>query len=122
MGQVPNVWRWLETGPIRINEIPEMPIAQQSIGFIAETDEQARELHWPYWGPVVTQIGRERGFYPPTKERYLQELDEGALYVGGVETVAQKMTRTVRTNHLSRFDLKYDVRHLPRQARTRQGL
>lgn len=96
---------------------PELPIAQHSLGFIAETDEQARELHWRYWEPVVTQIGRERGFYPPTRKRYLQELDEGALYVGGVETVAQKIARTVRTNHLSRFDLKYDVRHLPRQAR-----
>lgn len=96
---------------------PELPIAQHSLGLIAETDQQARELHWQYWEPVVTQISQERGFYPPTRERYLEELGEGALYVGGVETVAQKIARTVRTNHLSRFDLKYDLRHLPREAR-----
>lgn len=98
---------------------PEQPIAQHSLGLIAETDEQARDLHWQYWQPVVTQISKERGFYPPTRERYLEELDEGALYVGGVETVAQKIARIVRINHLSRFDLKYDLRNLPRQARER---
>ena len=96
---------------------PELPIAQHSLGLIAETDEQARELHWKYWEPVVTQLSKERGFYAPTRERYLQEVDGGALYVGGVETVSQKIARAVQTNHLSRFDLKYDLRHLPRHAR-----
>jgi probable LLM family oxidoreductase len=96
---------------------PELPIAQHSLGLIADTDARARELYWRYWEPVVTQISRERGFYPPTRERYLEEIDEGALYVGGVETVAQKIARAVRDNRLSRFDLKYDLRHLPRDAR-----
>lgn len=96
---------------------PEQPIAQHSLGLIAETDEQARELHWQYWKPVVTQMSQERGFYAPTHERYVQEVDSGALYVGGVETVAQKIARAVKANHLSRFDMKYDLRNLPRQAR-----
>lgn len=95
----------------------EQPIAQHSLGLIAATDEQAKDIHWKYWEPVVTQISKERGFYAPTRERYLQELDDGALYVGSPETVAQKIARIVRTNHLSRFDLKYDLRHLPREAR-----
>ncbi|KAA9144656.1 LLM class flavin-dependent oxidoreductase [Microbacterium lushaniae] len=95
----------------------ELPIGQHSLGFIADTDEEARDMHWRHWEPVVTQLSRERGFYPPTRERYLQELSEGALYVGAPETVARKIARIVRINHLSRFDLKYDLRHLPRQAR-----
>lgn len=95
----------------------ELPIAQHSLGLIAETDEQARELHWKHWEPVVTQMSQERGFYAPTSERYLQEVNSGALYVGGVESVAQKIAGTVQANHLSRFDLKYDLRNLPRQAR-----
>jgi probable LLM family oxidoreductase len=98
---------------------PRLPIGQHSLGLIAETDQDARETWWRYWEPVVTAISRERGFYPPTRERYLEELDDGALYVGGVETVAHKIARAVRANHLSRFDLKYDLRHLPRSARER---
>ncbi|MGM7777094.1 LLM class flavin-dependent oxidoreductase [Arthrobacter sp. KNU-44] len=96
---------------------PELPIAQHSLGFIADTDEEAKNVHWKHWQPVVTQVSKERGFYPPTAERYAEEVDTGALYVGSLETVAQKIAGIVRANHLSRFDLKYDVLHLPRQAR-----
>ena len=40
----------------------------------------------------------------------------GALYAGGVETLARKIARIVHANHLSRFDLKYNLRHVPRRA------
>lgn len=98
---------------------PELPIGQHSLGFIAGTDDEAKETHWQYWRPVVTALSRERGFYPPTAERYEQEVATGALYVGSPETVARKLAAIVRTNHLSRFDLKYDLLHLPVQARER---
>ena len=96
---------------------PELPIGQHSLGFIADTDDQAKDMHWRYWKPVVEELRRERGFYPPTLERYRQEVDSGSLYVGSPETVARRIAAIVRANHLSRFDLKYDVLHLPRDAR-----
>lgn len=96
---------------------PELPIAQHSIGLIADTDDEARTAHWRYWEPVVTQLSKERGFYPPTAERYADEVDTGALYVGSPETVARKIAEAARANHLSRFDLKYDITHLPRELR-----
>lgn len=96
---------------------PELPIGQHSLGFIADTDEEAKNTHWKYWQPVVTALSEERGFYPPTAERYEEEVGTGALYVGAPETVAQKIAAVVRANHLSRFDLKYDLLHLPREAR-----
>lgn len=98
---------------------PEMPIAQHSLGLIADTDDAAKSAHWEYWEPVVTQISKERGFYPPTAERYAEEVDTGALYVGSPETVARKIAAIARANHLSRFDLKYDITHLPRDVRER---
>ncbi len=96
---------------------PELPIGQHSLGFIADTDEEAKNTHWKYWQPVVTAMSKERGFYPPTAERYEVEVGTGALYVGSPETVSHKIASIVRTNHLSRFDLKYDLLHLPRDAR-----
>ncbi|MFJ3956056.1 LLM class flavin-dependent oxidoreductase [Arthrobacter sp. NPDC090010] len=96
---------------------PELPIAQHSLGLVAETDEEAKNLHWRHWEPVVTRMSKERGFYPPTKDRYEEEVKTGALYVGSPETVAQKIADIVRANHLSRFDLKYDLFHLPVKAR-----
>ena len=68
------------------------------------------------WWP---RSARERGFYAPTRERYEAEIDHGALFVGSPETVARKIAATARDLRLSRFDLKYDVMHLPREARAR---
>ncbi|MDQ4212572.1 LLM class flavin-dependent oxidoreductase [Microbacterium sp. ASV81] len=96
---------------------PELPIAQHSLGLVADTDDEAKNVHWKHWQPVVTAISKERGFYPPTAARYAEEVDTGALYVGSPETVAQKIAGIVRDNHLSRFDLKYDLTHLPRDVR-----
>jgi alkanesulfonate monooxygenase SsuD/methylene tetrahydromethanopterin reductase-like flavin-dependent oxidoreductase (luciferase family) len=68
---------------------------------------------------MVAEMGRERGFYPPTRERYELELSTGALFVGSPETVAQKIARMTRVLHISRFDLKYDIVGLPRSSRAR---
>lgn len=96
---------------------PELPVAQHSLGLIADSDAEARELYWTYWEPVVTRLSVERGFYPPTPQRYQLEARTGALFVGSAETVAQKIAVVARANRLSRFDLKYDLLHLPRAAR-----
>ncbi|MCX4511184.1 LLM class flavin-dependent oxidoreductase [Streptomyces sp. NBC_01619] len=95
------------------------PVAQHSLGLIAESDEEAIETWWRYWQPVVTALAEERGFYKPTRERYLAEVGKGALFVGSPETVARKIATMARDLHLSRFDLKYDVMNLPREARAR---
>jgi probable LLM family oxidoreductase len=98
---------------------PALPVGQHSLGLIAETDDEAADLWWKYWMPVVEKLGKERGFYAPTRERYDAELSTGALFVGSPETVAQKIAGVARALHLSRFDLKYDVNLLPVEARAR---
>ncbi|WP_144120185.1 LLM class flavin-dependent oxidoreductase [Catellatospora sichuanensis] len=98
---------------------PALPIGQHSLGLVADTDEEAVETWWRHWQPVVAQLARERGFYQPTRERYETELDGGALFVGSPETVAQKIATMARDLRISRFDLKYDIMRLPREARAR---
>ena len=98
---------------------PVQPVGMHSLGLVAETDEEARETWWRYWEPVVTQMSVERGFYPPSRDRYLAEVEDGALFVGSPETVAQKIASNARTLKLGRFDLKYDIMNLPREARAR---
>jgi probable LLM family oxidoreductase len=94
-------------------------IGQHSLGLVADTDEEAVETWWRYWQPVVADLARERGFYAPDRERYLAEVDHGALFVGSPETVARKIAAVSKDLRLSRFDLKYDIMHLPREARAR---
>ena len=98
---------------------PVQPVGQHSLGLIADTDEEAIETWWTYWNPVVAAISKERGFYAPTRERYDAEVAGGALFVGSPETVATKIAAVARTLRLSRFDLKYDIMNLPREARAR---
>jgi alkanesulfonate monooxygenase SsuD/methylene tetrahydromethanopterin reductase-like flavin-dependent oxidoreductase (luciferase family) len=97
---------------------PVQPVGQHSLGLIADTDDEAADLWWQCWKPVVETLGKERGFYAPTRERYDAELATGALFVGSVETVAQKIAKVARTLRLSRFDLKYDISMLSRDVRS----
>lgn len=83
------------------------PIGVHSPGFVAATDEQAREALWPHYREMFGRIGRERGWPPVTKDRYLAEVEHGSLYVGSPETVARKIAATVRDLGIQRFDLKY---------------
>jgi probable LLM family oxidoreductase len=84
-----------------------LPVSIHSPGHIADTDEQAIEELWPHYEAMFGRIGRERGWGPTTKAHYLQEVQHGSLYVGSVETVAQKIAYAVRSVGASRFDLKY---------------
>ena len=95
------------------------PVGMHSLGLVADTDEEAKETWWRYWEQVVTDLANERGFYAPTRARYEHEIAEGALFVGSPETVARKIARSARELQLDRFDLKYDIMHLPVDARAR---
>ncbi|WP_103334263.1 LLM class flavin-dependent oxidoreductase [Pseudotabrizicola formosa] len=83
------------------------PIGVHSPGFVAATDEAAREALWPHYHEMFGRIGRERGWPPVTKDKYLAEVEHGSLYVGSPETVARKIAKTVRTLKIQRFDMKY---------------
>lgn len=86
---------------------PLRPIGVHSPGFVADTDETAREIAWPAYAEMFGRIGRERGWPPTTKDRFLAEVEQGSLYIGGPETVARKIATTMRDLGLARFDMKY---------------
>lgn len=90
-----------------------LPIGVHSPGFVADTDDEAREVLYPHYQQMRNRIGRERGWGPGTREQYDAEVDHGALYVGSPETVAQKIAATVRALGIQRFDLKYSNGTLP---------
>ena len=92
---------------------PVRPIGIHSPGFVAATDEEAREALWPHYADMFGRIGRERGWPPTTKDRYLAEVEHGSLYVGSPETVARKIAAAVRDLRVQRFDLKYSTGPIP---------
>jgi alkanesulfonate monooxygenase SsuD/methylene tetrahydromethanopterin reductase-like flavin-dependent oxidoreductase (luciferase family) len=92
---------------------PVRPVGVHSPGFVAETDEIAQEKLFPHYAEMFGRIGRERGWPPVTKDKYLAEVTHGALYVGSPETVARKVARTVKTLGIQRFDMKYSTGPIP---------
>ena len=92
---------------------PVRPVGVHSPGFVAETDEIAQEKLWPHYAAMFGRIGRERGWPPVTRDRFLAEVQHGALYVGSPETVARKITKTVKALGIQRFDMKYSTGPMP---------
>jgi alkanesulfonate monooxygenase SsuD/methylene tetrahydromethanopterin reductase-like flavin-dependent oxidoreductase (luciferase family) len=90
-----------------------------SPGFIADTDQEARELHWPRYRVLRDRIGALRGWPPIRPEEYDAEIERGSLYIGSPETVARKIARTVAELGVGRFDLIYTAGTQPAGARLR---
>ncbi|MFD9216643.1 LLM class flavin-dependent oxidoreductase [Streptomyces sp. NPDC059544] len=95
------------------------PVGMHSPGFIADTDEEARELHWPHYKVIRDRIGALRGWPPLRKEGYEAEIEHGSLYIGSPETVARKMARAITALGVGRFDLIYTAGAQPISARLR---
>jgi probable LLM family oxidoreductase len=85
------------------------PIGVHSPGYLADTDEQAREELWPDYKRMRDRIGAERGWPPMGRMEFDREADHGSLYVGAPETVARKIVATVKALDVARFDMKYSA-------------
>jgi probable LLM family oxidoreductase len=94
---------------------PVKPIGVHSPGYVADTDEAAREELWPDYKTMRDRIGKERGWPPMGRDEFVREADHGSLYVGSPETVARKIAATVKTLGVSRFQLKYSAGPLPHE-------
>ncbi len=94
---------------------PELPIGVHSPGFVAASDEEARDLLFEHFKANRDRIGRERGWGPATRDQFEAEVAHGALFVGSPDTVAAKIAATVRALGLSRFDLKYSNGPMPHE-------
>jgi probable LLM family oxidoreductase len=67
-------------------------VGVHAIGFLGETSQQAAEDFLPGLARTMTEIGKERGWSPASREQFEGELaPEGAYLVGDAETVANKV-------------------------------
>jgi probable LLM family oxidoreductase len=97
----------------------EHPVGMHSPGFVADTDEEARELFYPAYRVIRDRIGKLRGWPPLRRAEFDAEVAHGSLYIGSPETVARKIANAVRTLGVGRFDLIYTAGAQSTSARTR---
>lgn len=81
-----------ESGRLAGHGPEKLTVGIHSIGFIADSAEEAAETFWPAYRDAFGKIGQERGWPPPTRPQFdAQCAPEGALIVGDPETVAAKI-------------------------------
>jgi hypothetical protein len=71
-----------------------LKVGMHSLGYVADTTEQALEEFYPGYAEAMNRIGRERGWQPMTRGRFEAQIGpRGALLVGSPELVAEKILR-----------------------------
>ena len=95
------------------------PVGMHSPGFIADTDDEAREVFWPRYRVLRDRIGALRGWPPIRRKEYDRDIEHGSLYIGSPDTVARKIARAVAALGVGRFDLIYTAGAQPISARLR---
>jgi alkanesulfonate monooxygenase SsuD/methylene tetrahydromethanopterin reductase-like flavin-dependent oxidoreductase (luciferase family) len=82
-----------------------------SLGYVANTREEAIQDFYPGYAEMFGRIGKERGFPPVTRERFdAQNGPTGALLVGSPDEVAEKILRHSKAlGGISRFTFQMDV-------------
>ena len=86
-------------------------VGLHSLGYVAETTQEAVADYYPGYKEAFTRLGRERGFPPVTRHRFdAQNGPTGAFLVGSPEEVAAKIIRhSAALGGISRVTFQMDV-------------
>ena len=72
----------------------QLKVSLHSLGYVAETTQQAADDFYPGYAKTFTKIGKERGWRPVTRADYdAQRGPQGALIIGDPDEVVKKIIR-----------------------------
>jgi probable LLM family oxidoreductase len=93
----------------------QLKVGIHSLGYVAETDQEAADAFFPGYAKTFGQVGKERGWGGVTRANFDALLGPtGALLVGSPENVAEKILRfSEALGGVSRFTFQMDVGSLP---------
>ena len=96
------------------HDLDKLEVGLHSLGYVAETNEQAVEEFFPGYARQMNRIGKERGWQPITRAHFNAQRGKlGALVVGSPEEVAEKMQRHSKAlGGVTRFSLQMGVAEL----------
>lgn len=90
----------------------QLKVGLHSLGYVAETTEEAVNDYFPGYQKVFTKVGQERGFPPVTKTNFDAQnaSPQGALLVGSPGEVAEKILHHHEAlGGISRLTFQMDV-------------
>jgi probable LLM family oxidoreductase len=88
----------------------QLKVGLHSLGYVANSTEEALEDYYPGYAETFTRIGKERGWPPVTRSHFnAQTGPSGALVIGSPEEVAEKILRHSKAlGGISRFTFQMD--------------
>ena len=88
----------------------QLKVGLHSLGYVAESREEAMEGYYPGYAETFTRIGKERGWPPVTRPHFdAQTGPFGALVIGDPEEVAEKILQhSASLGGISRFTFQMD--------------
>jgi probable LLM family oxidoreductase len=98
--------------------LPEqLKVGMHSQGYVANTTQQALDDFYPGFVAVMTKFGKERGWPPMTRSSFEAQVGpRGALLVGSVEEVAEKILRHADAlGGITRLTFQMDSAELPHE-------
>ena len=92
-----------------------LKVGVHSLGYVAATTEEAANDFFPGYARAFTDIGKERGWPPVTRDGFdAQRGPQGALLVGSPEEVVEKIIRhSEALGGVSRFTFQMNAASLP---------
>ena len=93
----------------------QLKVGLHSLGYVANSSDEAVNDYYPGYAETFTRIGKERGWPPVSRSRFdVQNGINGALLVGNPEEVAEKIIRhSISLGGISRFTFQMDNAALP---------
>jgi probable LLM family oxidoreductase len=92
----------------------KLQLAVHSHGYIADTSQQAADEFFPSYQYVMTQLGKERGWQPMSRQAFENmRTKRGALLVGSAQEVTEKILYEQELLGLTRFLLHISVGTMP---------
>ena len=95
----------------------DLKVGLHSLGYVAQTHEEAIENYYPGYAETFTRIGRERGWPPVTRGHFeAQNSKRGAYLVGDSDEVSEKILRhSASLGGIDRFTFQLDNAGLSHQ-------
>lgn len=111
----PLIDHYWEAGRQAGHDPAKLKVGLHMLGYVADTSEQAADEFFPGYARAFTEIGRERGWPPITREHFeALRGPTGALIVGDAAEVAEKVDRiNTALGGISRLNFQMSVSALP---------
>lgn len=106
----PLIDHYRKAGELAGHAPEKLKVGLHSLGYVADTMQQAIDDFYPGYAESMTEIGKERGWPAMTRSRFDPQMGKhGALLIGGPDEVAEKIIRHAESlGGISRLTFQMD--------------